>query len=106
MWHGGCHTLYQIFIVHWFLKRMVPAVLYIITSLQERPVSPNLTLPSWGLVITNIMTTYLTHTYSKSRTTTNTNITNTYATIRAERKSQVRQCLGFCAADYWVSLAY
>ena len=51
---------------------------------------PNLTANSRGLELTNIMTTYLTHThththiyylYSKSRTTTNTNIiTNTFAT--------------------------
>ena len=25
---------------------------------------------------------------------------------RADRKSQVRQSLGFCAADFWSSLAY
>ena len=26
--------------------------------------------------------------------------------IRADGKSQVRQCLGFCSADFWSSLAY
>ena len=26
--------------------------------------------------------------------------------IRADRKSQVRQCLGFCTTDFWYSLAY
>ena len=53
--HKSDHT------VHWLLSLVVPAVLYIITSLQECPVSPCTShYPLETLEMTNIMT-YLTY---------------------------------------------